>query len=266
MNKMVVVVFNDERNAYEGVKTLKELHDEGSLTLYAAAVVAKDSTGMLKVKQADDQGPLGTAIGMATGSLIGLLGGPIGVAAGAAVGTATGAMYDATQVGINTDFLDEVSQHLSPGKTAVVAEIEEEWVTPLDTRMEALGGAVFRRARGEFVDAQIEREIETENAEIAKLQAEHDQAVGEAKSKLKAKVDAARTRIQARRDKLHDKISAVKHEGEAKIRLVQEQEQKAKDDAKVRLEERIAKMRAHHSARVDKLSKAWQLVKEAAAI
>lgn len=266
MDKMVVVVFDGERNAYEGMKSLKELHAEGSLTLYAVAVIAKDSTGVFNVKEAADQGPLGTTIGMATGSLIGLLGGPIGVAVGAAAGIAAGAMYDVTQVGVNTDFLDEISRHLSPGKTAVVAEIEEEWVTPLDTRMEALGGVVFRRTRSEFVDAQIEREIETENAVIAKLQAEHDQAVGQAKSKLKAKIDDVHKRIQARRDKLHDRIDTVKREGEAKMKLMQEQEEKAKDEAKAKLEERINEMRAHHMARVDKLSKAWQLVKEAAAV
>lgn len=266
MDKMVVVVFEDERNAYEGMKSLKELHAEGSLTLYAAAVIAKDAMGVFNVKKAVDQGPLGTAIGMATGTLIGLLGGPIGVAAGAAFGTAAGAIFDVAQVGVNTDFLDEVSRHLSPGKTAVVAEIEEEWVTPLDTRMEALGGVVFRRTRSEFVDAQIEREIETEKAEIAKLQAEHDQAVGQVKSRLRAKIDDAHKRIQARRDKLHDKINAVKREGEAKIKLMQEQEEKAKDEAKAKLEGRHNEMRAHHMARVDKLSKAWQLVKEAATV
>ena len=47
--------------------------------------------------------------------------------------------------------MDEVSQNLTPGKVAVVADADEEWVTPLDTRMEALGGIVFRRARGEFM-------------------------------------------------------------------------------------------------------------------
>jgi uncharacterized membrane protein len=266
MDKMVVVVFDDESKAYEGIKDLKELHAEGSLTLYASAVIAKDSKDILHVKQTADQGAVGTAVGMATGSLVGLLGGPAGLAAGAVSGAAMGSMYDLAQLGVNRDFLDEISQYLSPGKTAVIAEIEEEWVTPLDTRMDALGGVVFRRGRGEFVDAQVEREIAIEKAEIAQLKAEHAQAVGSAKSKLKAKIDAALKRIQARQDKLNEKISAVKQEGEAKIKLIEEQEKKVKDEAKAKLEERLAEMRADHAARVDKLSKAWLLVKEAAAI
>lgn len=266
MNKMIVTVFNNESSAYEGVKGLTELHAEGSLTLYATAVIAKDARGVVSVKQAADEGPLGTALGFATGSLIGLLGGPVGLAIGATVGTIGGSVYDIAQLGVGEDFLAEVSQYLSPGKVAVVAEIDEEWVTPLDTRMEQLGGIVFRRARGEFIDAQIEREIAADKAEIASLKAEYNQAMGEAKAKLKTKLDAAETRFQARRDLFNERIEAIKREGDAKIKSLQEQAAKAKGEMKAKLEKRIAEERADHQARVAKLSQAWQLVKEAAAI
>lgn len=266
MNKMIVTIFNDESRAYEGVKALTELHAEGSLTLYATAVIAKDAKGVVSVKQAADQGPLGMALGFATGSLIGLLAGPVGLAIGATVGTIGGSVYDIAQLGVGEDFLTEVSQYLSPGKVAVVAEIDEEWVTPLDTRMEQLGGIVFRRVRAEFIDAQIEREIAADKAEIAKLKAEYNQAVGEAKANLRAKLDDAQNRLQARRDLLNERIEAIKREGEAKIKSLQEQAAQAKGEMKAKLEKRIAEERADHQLRVEKLSKAWQLVKEAAAI
>lgn len=266
MDKMVVVAFDDESRAYEGLKSLQELHTEGSLTLYATAIITKDAKGVIIVKQAVDEGPVGTAVGLATGSLIGLLGGPVGVAVGAAAGTLSGSMYDMAQVGVNMDFLDEVSKYLSPGKIAVVAEVDEDWVTPLDTRMEALGGVVFRRVRGEFVDDQIERESAAATAEIAALQAEHDQAVGEAKAKLHAKIESAQRSLQSRKDALNEKIAAVKREGEAKLQLMRDQETKVRSDAKAKLEERITEMRTHHEARVDKLGEAWKLIKEAARI
>ena len=163
-------------------KLFRRLHAEGSLTLYSEAVIAKDANGQVSVKQAGDQGPLGTVLGLTTGSLIGLLGGPVGLAIGAATGTLTGSLFDLAELGVDEDFLSEVSQYLSPGKVAVVAEIDEEWVTPLDARMEPLGGIVFRRVRAEFIDAQIEREIAANRAEIATLKAEYHQAVGEAKA------------------------------------------------------------------------------------
>jgi uncharacterized membrane protein len=266
MNKMIVTVFNNESRAYQGVKALTDLHAEGSVTLYATAVIAKDAQGVVSVKQAADQGPLGTVLGLTTGSLIGLLGGPVGLAVGAATGSLAGSLYDIAELGISEDFLAEVSQYLLPGKVAVVAEIDEEWVTPLDARMEAIGGIVFRRARAEFIDAQIEREIAADEAEIAQMKAEYNQAVGEAKAKLKAKLDAAQNRLQARRDMLGERIEAIKREGEAKIKSLQEQAAQAKGEMKTRLEKRIAEERADHQLRVEKLSKAWQLVKEAAAI
>jgi uncharacterized membrane protein len=266
MDKMLVVVFKDESRAYDGSKALRELHAEGSITLYAAAVIAKDAQGKVTVKQGADQGPLGTALGFATGGLIGMLGGPAGLALGAATGSLTGSLYDIAQAGISDDFLSEVSERLLPGKTAVVAEIDEEWITPLDTRMDQLGGTVFRRARGEFIDAQIEREAAADKAELVKLKAERDQAVGETKSKLQARVDAAQKKLQARRDALNERIAAIKSEGDAKIKTLQEQASKAKADTKARLDRRVAETRADHEERVDKLSKAWQLVKSAEAI
>jgi uncharacterized membrane protein len=148
MDKMLVVVFRDESKAYEGSKALRELHAEGSITLYAAAVIGKDAQGKVTVKQAADQGPLGTLLGFSTGGLIGLLGGPAGLALGAATGSLTGSLYDLARAGISDDFLAEVSQHLLPGRTAVVAEIDEEWVTPVDSRMDTLGGSSFGARAG----------------------------------------------------------------------------------------------------------------------
>ena len=85
--------------------------------------------------------------GTAIGSLIGLLGGPIGLGIGATAGVLAGGVADLHAAGVRADFIDEVSAALTPGKYALAAEISEEWVTPVDTRMEALGGVVFRTPR-----------------------------------------------------------------------------------------------------------------------
>jgi Predicted membrane protein len=79
----------------------------------------------LRLNTAADQGPVGTATGLFTGSLIGLLGGPIGLAVGAASGAVSGLIFDISSDDINTTFVDEVSNALTKGKTAVIAEIDE---------------------------------------------------------------------------------------------------------------------------------------------
>ena len=188
------------------------------------------------------------------------------MAAGAVAGTLTGSLFDFAALGVGEDFLAEVSQNLTAGKVAVVADVDEEWVTPLDTRMEALGGVVFRRARAEFIDAKIEQEIAADRAEFAELKAEYKQAVGEAKAKLKAKIDAAEKRLDARRAVLTEKINAIARDGEARIQALQQQAAKAKQEMKSKLDKRIAHERTVYKARVEKLRQAWKLVKEAAAI
>lgn len=265
MDKMIVVVFDSEKKAYEGSKALKELHDEDSITLYASAVIAKDAGGKVTVKDAVDQGPLGTGVGLVTGSLIGLLGGPVGVAVGAYVGTFGGMMYDLATVGVGEDFLAEVGERLQPGKTAVVAEIGEDWSMPVDIRMEAAGGVVLRRGLGYVEDVLIERDSDALEAEIAQLKAEYAQATGKAKVKLQAKIDATKAKLQATHDRAKAQLEAAKQKMDAKIKSLQEQASKAKGDAKVKIETRIAEVQSEHKRRTDKLKQAWELTKQALA-
>ena len=265
-DKMVVIVFADEKHAYEGSKALNDLHGEGSLTLYGSAIVAKNGDGKVTVKQAADEGPLGTAVGLATGTLIGLLGGPVGVVIGATTGTLAGSVYDVAQLGVGEQFLTEAAQALSPGKVAVIAEVEEEWVTPLDTRMETLEGTVIRQPRAEFLDAQIERETAARKAELARLKAERDHAVGAAKAKLQAKVQAAQQALREESARLKEKIAATERERKAKIATIKAQAAHARGEFKEKIQKRIADSQARHQARKEKLSQAWELVKEAAAI
>ena len=258
-DKLIVVVFADERQANQGFKALKALDAEGSILLYARAVIAKDTSGKVTVDEEAGRGPVGTAVGVLTGSLIGALAGPVGVALGAYAGSLGGVVYDLAKLGVETDFLDEVKQELRPGKYALLAEIWEDAVAPLDTRMSALGGVVFRCARRDF----IEDENTVNKVEIVRLKAERDQATGKAKAELEAELDAARNKLQTQRDRLEEKIAAVRREGDAKINTLHREAAVTQGETKARAEKCLADSRAHYRARVDKLRKALQLVKEA---
>ncbi len=251
MDKMLVVVFPTESAAYEGSKALSALDQEGSIVLYATAVIAKDAAGHVAVKQEADQGPLGTTVGLLTGTLIGLAAGPVGAAVGAYVGSVGGGMFDLTRAGVANDFVDEVAGSLKPGKAAVVAEINEEWVTPVDTRMGALGGEVLRRARTEVVDAQVASEQAAMQEEIAELKAEAAKATGEAKSRLQKRVDAANTRLQGLQSRAKTAYDADKQQMEAKLHVLQDRTARAKGEAK-----------AGFQQRTEKLRKAWERTKE----
>jgi uncharacterized membrane protein len=265
MDKMLVIVFDSELKAYEGSRVLQELQHEGSINLYSKALIARDASGKVEIKQAGDMGPVGTAVGLFTGSMIGLLGGPIGFAIGAGAGMFGGMLYDLTELGIGDDFLNEVKQCLQPGKAAVVAEVWEEWVLPVDTRMEALGGIVLRRMRGEIVDTQIERDVTALKTELAELEAERKQASGsgEAKAKLQVKIDATKSKLQAMQDGIQAKIETSRQEMEAKTKSLQEQAAKARGEWKAKLEKRSDELKADQKRRSDLLKKAWELTKDA---
>ena len=72
MERMLVVVFDSETQAYEGSAALHQLEQEGNLSIYAGAVVAKNADGTAAIRQAEDFGPFGTLLGTSVGSLIGL--------------------------------------------------------------------------------------------------------------------------------------------------------------------------------------------------
>lgn len=259
MDKMIVVVFDSELKAYEGAKALQDLQREGSINLYAKAVIARDASGKVEVKQQGDMGPVGTTVGLLTGSLIGLIGGPVGVAVGATAGMYGGALFDLASLGVNEDYLYEVEQSLQPGKAAVVAEIGEEWTAPVDMRMETLGGVVYRQTLDQVLNDQIERDVTALEADFAALEAEYLQATGEAKAELKNQVIAARTKLEA----AEAKIEASQQEAEAKIESLQEQSKKSQGERKEKLEKRIAELKADQQRRSELLKQAQELTKKA---
>jgi uncharacterized membrane protein len=263
MDKILVVVFENEGKAYEGSKALQDLQEEGSINLYAKAVIAKDANGQMAVKQEGDMGPTGTAVGLLTGSLIGLLGGPLGVAIGVSVGASGGMLYDLAQLGVGEDYLNEVGKSLLPGNAAVVAEVWENWTLPVDTKMEALSGVVFRTTRMDVLDEQIEKDNAALESDLAELEAEYAQASAEAKKKLQAKIDATKAKLQASQNAMQARLEASQQETKAKIQSLQEQATKAQGERKARIEKRIVELQAEQKRRSELLKQAGGLIKEA---
>jgi uncharacterized membrane protein len=263
MDKFVVVAFPDEKQAYEGVRALKELNGEGSLTLYSTAVIQRNAKGGISVKQAQTDGPIGTGVGALVGGLVGLFAGPVGAAVGMGAGGALGALRDLYNLGVSNEFLDAITQELTAGKTAVVAEISEEWVTPLDSRMEAIGGVVARELRDDFIDEKIEKRIEKSKKELAQRKAELATAGAKKVEAMKKAVVKAEEVLRSAADNANARVKHYRQESEAKIHALQEQAKKAQADARSRIDQRIAEVRADQKQRLGKLEKAWELTKDA---
>ncbi len=222
MDRMLVVVFDNEAKAYEGKKALLQLDGEGSITVYAYAVLAKHADGTATIKQGDDPGPLGTLLGTSAGSLIGLLGGPAGVALGATLGFGTGAAADIDNSRIGDDFMTDISKQLQPNKVALIAEIEEDWTTPVDTRMEAIGGTVFRRALSEARKTSDQEEVNAMKADLAQIKAEQAKAQADRKTKLQEKINQLDSKIQAHLQKAQERRKAAERVAQAKAQVLKD--------------------------------------------
>jgi uncharacterized membrane protein len=220
MDRMLVVVFDNEVKAYEGKKALLQLDGEGSISVYAYAVLAKHADGTASVKQGDDSGPIGTLLGTSFGSLVGLLGGPVGLAIGASVGVLAGSAVDLHDVGIGEDFIDDVTKVLTPNKVAVVAEIEEDWTTPLDTRMEAIGGTVFRRALSDVKHTLHDENVAAMKADLAQMKAEHAKAHADRKAKLQEKINQLDSKIQTQLQKAKERRETAERQAQAKVQVL----------------------------------------------
>jgi uncharacterized membrane protein len=262
MNQMLVAVFDTETAAFEGLDALRDLHREGGISLYASAVIVKDKTGRVSVKQEVDRGPAGTALGLLVGGLIGILGGPVGLAIGATVGSLTGSLFDLEKIGVGQTFLDDVSQTLTAGKAAVLAEVEESWTSLVDQRLQYHGGTVLRQFRVDVVEDQLVRAGAAFEAKLKYLQDELDHAMAEDKAAIQKDIEQVKTQLKATQDQAKARLEQAKAEMDARIKSLQDQAKGASDRAKARIEKRIADIKADFDARSAKLDQAWMLAEE----
>lgn len=197
MERMLVVVFDTENQAFQAKTVLGELSVAGIITDYADAVIVKNSDGSTAVEQVSHRVPVGTVGGSALGSLIGLLGGPVGLGIGAGAGLLAGIIADLYNARIGADFVDDVLKELTPGKYALAADIEEPSTEALERRMESIGGKVFRRSRSEVRHSLHERHVAAMKAEIAELQAELAAESAGHRSRLTEKINRLESQIEA---------------------------------------------------------------------
>jgi uncharacterized membrane protein len=162
-HEMIVVAFENEYDADQVLNSLKGMESMDIVDLKNAAVIVRDSSGDVKIKETSDfdtkQGALGGG-GAAAGAVLGLLGGGFirGALLGAAGGAAAGKFID---LGLEDDFLKEIGDSLGPGTSAVVALVDFEQV---DRAMQELdkfeGGRIMRHTLSDDVYAKLSEAVE----------------------------------------------------------------------------------------------------------
>jgi len=118
MSSLVVLAFEDMGGAEQMREKMNDFQRRELITLEDAAVVVRKESGRAKVKQAHSLVGAGALGGAFWGMLIGLLflAPWLGLIAGAAGGALAGKFGD---VGIDDSFIEEVSDTIQPGQSAL---------------------------------------------------------------------------------------------------------------------------------------------------
>ena len=251
MEKMLVVVFDNEAKALEGLQVLRDLDSEGEISVYDRQLVAKEPGGAVRVIDSTEVARFAMIGGStAVGGLIGLLGGPVGVIVGAAAGAMAGIMgsivEEVRESGVTDEFVHDVTTAMTPGKFAVVAEIAEDWVTPLDTRMEDIGGLVFRRTRTFLETTEEDRDAAAHRAEMEQLKVERTQAKSDRLEKIDARIDSLRVKLENAIQRKRVKTQLRQQQREAKIQALQAKANQTQGANRRRQEARIADLRREY--------------------
>jgi uncharacterized membrane protein len=205
---VIVVSFAQDSSAYEAFTNLKEMDQQGQVSIKGAAIVQRGEDGRIVTKDSvDSEQYAGTATGGLIGLLVGILGGPFGVLIGGATGLLIGSLYDIDDADDTESVLAEISSSIRPGQTVVLAELDEQSDDVVDQAAGRLGGTVLRRS----VD-DVEGEIAA--AEHAARAAKHEarkQLLETRRSRAKDEIRRIVDALKARAHALRERIQAVAH-------------------------------------------------------
>lgn len=143
MAELLVIAFGSEEQA-ESVRTkLLELQKSYVIEITDAVVAVKREDGHIKLNQLVNPTAMSAVSGGFWGTLIGAL--FLNPLLGAAVGAAGGALAGAlTDLGINDQFMRDVSEVLQPGSAALFVLAQKITIDKLLEALRGVGGTVLR--------------------------------------------------------------------------------------------------------------------------
>ncbi|HEY0984654.1 DUF1269 domain-containing protein [Schlesneria sp.] len=161
MSDLVVIVFDDDKTAFEMRTALIKMQNQYLIELEDAVVVTKDAAGTAQLHQAVNLTAAGAVGGAFWGSLIGMLflNPLLGAAAGAGAGALSGVLSD---IGISDTTIKDVSEAFKPSTSALFILVRKAtYDKVLEGLKEFAGkGKVFQTSLAKDTDADLRAALE----------------------------------------------------------------------------------------------------------
>lgn len=143
MSDLVVVVFADADQAGEAFESLKSVAHAGQFGIDDAAVIVKEESGKVRVKNTLDTGVKYGALG---GSILGLLLASIffplaGLLVGAGLGALVGKSFGK---GVDQSFVREVTEKLEPGSSALFVMVNAQHTGGVVAALQPYQGSLYQ--------------------------------------------------------------------------------------------------------------------------
>ena len=159
--EMMVVAFDDEREAERVLDTLKKMDRKDVVDLKSAAVIVRSRSGKVRIRETKDfDAKQGAMTGALAGGVLGLL--KKHAVKGALIGAAGGAIAGKViDLGLKDNLLKEIGESLGPGSSAIVALVDFERVDRAMKQLDRFeGGRILRHTLSADVYRKLSDAVE----------------------------------------------------------------------------------------------------------
>ena len=143
MSNLIVLTFDDTEQAGQAFEALKKAQSSGLLKIDDAAVIVKQESGKVEVKNQLDTATKWGAVG---GGMLGLLLASVFFPlAGLAIGAITGALLGkAMNVGVDKKFVQDVTETLKPGSSALFVIGKSDHADAVAATLRPFQGTIYQ--------------------------------------------------------------------------------------------------------------------------
>jgi uncharacterized membrane protein len=155
MSDLIVVAFENLEDARTAMRQLRELEGNGQVQFEDTALVERAADGNVHVRnELTGSTETGAAIGALAGALLSFFFPVVGLAIGAVGGAAVGASL---KTGVESSFVDEVKDKLSPGRSALFLVVRKGSTDAIVAALEPFKGEVIQTTLSPDAEEELRR-------------------------------------------------------------------------------------------------------------